>query len=104
TQQQYWEAVQTGNIGITEANLYDATNVRLRNLQLNYTLQDHLFRNTPVRKVNVGATYNNVWMISRQMRWLDPESVYSTGSNAVSFENASPPTTKQILFNVSFSF
>lgn len=37
--QSYWTAVtgSTGNMGIGEANLYDATNVRLRNVSLNYT-------------------------------------------------------------------
>ncbi len=35
--QQYWGAVAgTGNTGITETNLYDATNVRIRNIQLSY--------------------------------------------------------------------
>src|SRR5699024_8731555 len=104
TQQQYWQAVQTGNIGITEANLYDATNVRLRNVQLNYTLPSHLLQNTPIRNTSIGVSMNNVWMISSNMHGLDPESVFSTGTNAVGFENATPPTARQLLFNVSFSF
>jgi TonB-linked SusC/RagA family outer membrane protein len=104
TQQQYWQAVQTGNIGVTEANLYDATNIRLKNIHLSYTLPNSLFSNTMIRNINLGFTYNNVWMISSYMHGIDPESVFATGTNAVGFENSSPPTTRQILFNVSFKF
>ena len=35
--QQYWGAIAgSGNTGITETNLYDASNVRIRNIQLSY--------------------------------------------------------------------
>ncbi len=35
--QQYWGATAgADNIGITETNLYDATNIRIRNIQLSY--------------------------------------------------------------------
>jgi hypothetical protein len=104
TPQQYWEAVQPGNIGVTEANLYDATNIRLRNVELSYALPTHIFRNTPIRSANVGFTFDNVWMINSHMHGVDPESVYSTGTNATGFENSSPPTARRMLFNVNLSF
>ena len=34
SQQDYWQAIGTGNTGIGEANIYDATNIRLRNIAL----------------------------------------------------------------------
>ncbi len=104
TQQQYWQAVQTGNIGVSEANLYNATNIRLKNVHLSYTLPTTLLGNSMIQKVKLGFTYNNVWMISSYMRGIDPESVYATGTNAVGFEESSPPTTREILFNISFKF
>src|SRR5690606_7135795 len=46
TQQQYWTAVGTlGNLGIGEANIYDATNVRLRNVTLSYSLPKSMLGN-----------------------------------------------------------
>ena len=36
-QQDYWQAIGTGNTGIGEAYIYDATNIRLRNIALNYS-------------------------------------------------------------------
>ena len=104
TQQQYWQALQPNNIGITEANLYDATNIRLRTIQLSYNLPARLLQNSPIQRASIGVSCNNVWLISSHMHGLDPESVFATGTNAVGFENASPPTIRQFLFNVSLSF
>ena len=51
TQQAYWRAVATANnLGITEANMYDATNVRLRNAVLSYDLPRNFLSKTPIQK------------------------------------------------------
>lgn len=104
--QHYWEAVTTrgGNLGIGEANIYDASNIRLRNVQVNYNFPEKIIDNTPFQRINVGVSCNNVWLISSHMNGIDPESVFATGTNAVGFENASPPTSRTILFNVTLGF
>jgi TonB-linked SusC/RagA family outer membrane protein len=103
--QQYWEQVTNlGNAGITELNLYDASNVRIRNIQLNYDLPLKILSKTPIQRAKIGVSCNNVWLISSHMRGLDPESVFATSTNAVGFENVSPPTTRTILFNLSLTF
>lgn len=105
TQQQYWQTVAgTGNLGITEANIYDATNVRLRYINLSYDLPRNLLNGTPFQAVKVGATMNNVWLIKSNLNGVDPESVYATGTNALGFENAAPPSNRTFLFNLSVSF
>lgn len=104
--QHYWEAVAArgGNLGIGEANIYDASNIRLRNVQVNYNFPEKIIDNTPFQSINVGVSCNNVWLISSHLNGIDPESVYATGTNAVGFENASPPTSRTILFNVTLGF
>jgi len=102
--QRYWEAVGVGNLGITEANIYDASNIRLRNVQLNYQLPAKLLAKTPIQRANFGVTCTNVWMIKSHLNGIDPESVYATGTNAVGFENASAPTTRLLLFNLTLGF
>ncbi|TVQ08300.1 MAG: SusC/RagA family TonB-linked outer membrane protein [Bacteroidetes bacterium] len=105
TQQEYWNTVAgLGNLGITEANIYDATNIRLRYINLSYSLPRSLLVNTPVQAVRLGATVNNVWLIQSHLNGVDPESVFATGTNALGFENAAPPTTRSFLFNLSVSF
>lgn len=105
TPQNYWTAVSTtGNLGIIEANIYDASNVRLRNVQLSYQLPKSFLSKARIQKATVGVSCNNVWLISSHMKGLDPESVFATGTNALGFENASPPTSRTILFNLTLNF
>jgi TonB-linked SusC/RagA family outer membrane protein len=105
TPQEYWvSAIGVQNVGIVEANLYDASNVRLRNVQLSYNLPAKLLSRTPVQRASVGFSCNNVWLISSHMKGIDPESVFATGTNAVGFENGSAPTSRTFLFNLTVSF
>lgn len=105
TTQEYWSAVAgAGNVGIVEANVYDATNIRLRNIRLNYSLRGKILESIPLERVKVGFTVNNVWLIKSHLNGVDPESVFATGTNAVGFENAAPPTTRTFIFNLSLDF
>ena len=104
TPQRYWTALGQGNIGIAEANIYDATNVRLRTLSLGYTLPKKWLAKTPLQRVKVGFTANNLWMIYTGVPGIDPESVSGTGTNATGLELAVPPTSRSFTFNVSVGF
>ena len=104
THQSYWSAIGVGNLGITEANIYDATNVRLRNINLNYSLPTSWIDDLALQRAEVGFSMNNVWMIDSNLNGIDPESVFATGTNAVGFENGSSPTSRTYFFNVSLSF
>ena len=89
--QQYWSAIAgVGNSGITEANLYDASNVRIRNIQLSYNFPKTMLNNSFIQRALVSVSCNNVWLITSHIHGLDPESVYAAGTPAVGFENASP--------------
>lgn len=107
TCQKYWSAIagRSGNLGITESNLYDATNVRLRNLSLSYALPTKVLNKTSVlQSVKFGFSVTNVFMIYSAMRGIDPESVFATSTNATGFEYASTPTSRCFVFNVSIGF
>jgi len=102
--QVYWQRVgRANNLGIHEAFLYDASNIRLRNIQLSYAFPKSILGNT-FQRVRVTASCNNVWMINSHMLGIDPESSFATGSNAVGFENGAPPTMRTFLFGISASF
>ncbi|MDT0553572.1 SusC/RagA family TonB-linked outer membrane protein [Urechidicola vernalis] len=104
--QLYWGtlAARTGNLGITEHNIYDATNVRLRNIQLDYTFPSEWLGDSGIQRAKVGFSANNVWMISSNLNGVDPESVFATNSNATGFENLTSPTQRSFFFNVTLSF
>ena len=103
--QQYWAAVAgVGNTGITEANLYDATNIRIRNIQLSYNFSQKMLQGSFIQRAMVSVSCNNVWLITSHMHGLDPESVYAAGTPSVGFENASPPTSRIFYVNLSLGF
>lgn len=107
THQDYWTAVSSrgGNLGIGEANLYDATNVRLRNVALSYSLPRKLFKESRfLQSVRLGFSVTNVWMIYSAMDGIDPESAFATSTNAVGFEYGSTPTSRCWVFNISLGF
>ena len=101
----YWDAVSgLGNLGIAEANLYDASSIRIRNVQLSYDLPRKLLAKTPLQRARIGVSCNNVWLISSHLNGQDPEAVFATGNNATGFEYFAPPTTRTFLFNLSLGF
>jgi len=102
--QNYWAAVTTGNQGVTEANLYDASNIRVRNVQLSYNLSKRLLSGTGIQRAKIGVSVNNLWLITSHMNGMDPESVYATGTNATGYESGSAPTTRTILLNLTVGF
>jgi TonB-linked SusC/RagA family outer membrane protein len=104
SQQIYWGAIARGNLGITEANLYDATNIRIRSIQVKYAIPAKLIDNSFIKRASLGFSMNNVAMITNHLNGVDPESVYAISSNATGFENASPPSSRTYFLNLSVNF
>jgi hypothetical protein len=103
--QRYWTAVTTsgGNVGIGEANIYDATHVRLRNITLSYSLPKR-FTGNVFQNAKASLACNNVWMIKSNLKGIDPESVFATGTNAVGMESGAFPTMRSFIVSLSFGF
>ena len=108
TAQKYWQQIAGragSNLGITEENLYDATNVRLRNISISYGIPKKVLqRGNVFQSVRFGFSCTNVAMIYSAMRGLDPESVFATTTNATGFEYGAAPTSRCYVFNVSLGF
>jgi TonB-linked SusC/RagA family outer membrane protein len=104
TPQQYWTAIGTGNIGVTEANMYDASNIRIRNVNLSYNISQKILAKSFIQRAKIGVSCNNVWLITSHMNGIDPESVFAAGGNATGFESLSPPTTRTLSFNLTLGF
>ena len=104
TPELYWGRAAGGNIGVGEAFLYDATNIRLRNITVGYDFEKKWLEKTPLQKVRVSFVANNVWMIVNHLEGIDPESISATNSNATGFENGAAPTSRSFTFNVTVGF
>lgn len=105
TPENYWTAVAgTGNLGITEHNLLSATNIRVRNAMLNYSLPQSVLGNSVVKNAKIGFSVNNVLMLKSYGKGVDPESTFAINSNATGFEYLSFPTSRSYFLNISVGF
>lgn len=103
--QDYWQRVSTrGNLGIHEENLYDASNIRLRNVQVSYQFPRQILGASALQQARIFVSCNNVWMIHSKMRGIDPESTFATGSNALGFESGAPATMRSFAVGVTLGF
>ena len=88
---------------ITEPWIYDATNVRLREVSLGYSLPKSLLSKTVLNSVKFSLVARNLWMIYSKTDGFDPEAGYTT-SNAQGIEFGSMPTLRSIGFNLNVTF
>lgn len=96
---QYWNGLSD----ITEAWIYDATNIRLRELSLGYSFPRSILSKTPFTNLKLSFVARNLWMIHSKTEGFDPEAAYSSG-NAQGLEYGSMPTSRSLGFNLSVSF
>ena len=99
TAQEYWGQLANG----IEPWIYDATNIRLRELSLGYSLPKKVLEKTPFQSVKFSLVGRNIWMIHSKTKGFDPESGYST-SNAQGIEFGSMPTMSSYGFNLNVTF
>jgi hypothetical protein len=102
TSQQYWQAV-AGFEPVASQFVYDATNVRLREATLTYTIPSTVLSRTPFTKLSVSFVGRNLWLIKNSIPGLDPESTFSV-TNAQGVENSAYPSYKSYGFNVNVGF
>ncbi len=92
------------NKEIGTENLKDATNVRMREVSLGYSLPRRLLSKTPLTDVQVSLVGRNLFFFYNAMKDVDPESGYSSGNTGGGFEHSAIPTTRSIGFNVKVNF
>lgn len=102
TAQKYYQTIGTGEGGYGRYYLYSATNVRLQELSLNYTLPKKWFKN--VANVTLGVVGRNLWMIYCKAPF-DPELSAATASNYyMNVDYFMQPSLRNIGFNVKVQF
>ena len=100
--QKYYQTIGTAEGGYGRYYLYSATNVRLQELSLNYTLPKKWFKN--VANVTLGLVGRNLWLIYCKAPF-DPELSASTSSNYyMNVDYFMQPSLRNIGFNVKVQF
>lgn len=88
---------------IAEANVCDASYVKLREVALSYRLPRLWTQKLHLQEASVTLTGRNLWTIYKSVPNIDPESALTTG-NAQGVEAYSLPTTRSFGVNLSVKF
>lgn len=94
----YYGAVG-GRQGITEAYVYDATNIRLRELSIGYKLPSDILGT----KARISVIGRNLFFFSNDAPF-DPDVTASTGVGLQGIDIFSLPSTRSIGFNLTLDF
>jgi TonB-linked SusC/RagA family outer membrane protein len=84
--------------------ILDATNVRLREVNITYTLPKKILKSTPLDNVQFSFVGRNLCFLYNAMHDIDAESGYSNGNTGGGFEHNAIPTTRNIGFNIKVDF
>ena len=95
-----WYSVVGGNTGVPQYYTYSATNVRLSEASVGYTIPRKWLK---VCDITVSFVGRNLWMIYNKAPF-DPESVATTGNYYQGIDYYMMPNTRNIGFNVRLKF
>ena len=96
-----WYSVVAGGTAVPQYYIYSATNIRLQEASIGYTIPRKWLGN--VCDIKVSLIGRNLWMIYNKAPF-DPESVASTDNFYQGIDYFMMPSLRNIGFNLSFKF
>lgn len=100
----FYKNIVGGRAGVTEYYMYDATNLRLREVSLNYTFPKKWMQKTKVLKdLQLAFVARNLCFLYKKAPF-DPDLVLSTGNDNQGIEVFGIPTTRSLGFTVKCEF
>lgn len=100
----FYKNIVGGRAGVTEYYMYDVTNLRLREVSLNYTFPKKWMQKTKVLKdLQLAFVARNLCFLYKKAPF-DPDLVLSTGNDNQGIEVFGMPTTRSLGFTVKCEF
>lgn len=95
--QKYWDNVTQNT---PEPFIYDASFIKLRELNITYSLPKKVLHKTPFQSVSFSAFGRNLFILHSKVKNIDPESNYNS-SNGQGFEYGSLPSRRTFGFGIN---
>ena len=100
----FYKSTVGGRAGVTEYYMYNATNVRLRELSLSYQLPSKWMEKTKIlKKAQLSFIGRNLFFFYKKAPF-DPDLVLSTGNDNQGIEVFGMPTTRSLGFSIQCEF
>jgi TonB-linked SusC/RagA family outer membrane protein len=84
--------------------LLDATNIRLRELVLGYSIPSSTLKNLPISNIDISLVGRNLFFFYNAMGDMDPESGFNSGNTGTAIEHMSLPSTSSYGVNLKINF
>ena len=89
--------------GINEFYVYDATNVRLREASVGYTLPKSIFGGKVIKDATISLVGRNLFFFYKKIPY-DPDTLLDTDGSYQGFSFYGMPTTRSLGFNLKITF
>lgn len=103
TAEDLWKTLGKSEQPVGEAFVEDASNIRMRELALAYSLPKKLMNSIGLKHGKISLVGSNLFFFSRKASF-DPEVTTGTDSNEEGYEFFAPPLTRSIGVNLKFGF
>ena len=100
----FWSAMGGHINAVGEAFVEDATNTRLQEVTLGYSLPQSMIGGFPVSNVQVTLVGRNLFFFHRASDSLDPNILSGTSKGARGLSSFPPPTTRSFGVNLRINF
>ncbi|GAA3562980.1 SusC/RagA family TonB-linked outer membrane protein [Snuella lapsa] len=84
--------------------IFDASNVRMKEIALTYSIPKKALGNSGIQGVSISATGRNLFFIYNAAEDIDPEASNGSSPTATALEHASLPSTRTYGINVNINF
>jgi len=96
---------QLGANSVSEASIFDASFIKLREVAISYSLPRSVLENLPFSRVQFGIEGRNLALLHAHVPHIDPEaSLFGSGSAGFGIERNVVPSTRSIGFNIKLGF
>lgn len=89
--------------GNNKMHVYDASFVKLREASIGYDFKNDFIANTPFTSASISLIGRNLWIISKNAPYTDPEAGLSAG-NVQGNQSGAYPSMKEVGINVKLQF
>ncbi|WP_375584925.1 SusC/RagA family TonB-linked outer membrane protein [Cyclobacterium xiamenense] len=101
TAEQFWVNMGGRNAPIGEVFSYSATNIRMREAVIGYTIPSSKLGNLPIRSLGINFVARNLFFFLNEAGNIDPDVTVGTGAAAEGFDSFGPPTARSYGFNLN---
>lgn len=104
TAELYWVNMGGRNAPIGEVFSVSATNVRMREAVIGYSIPASKLEGLPLNSVSISFVARNLFFFLNEAKNIDPDVTVGTAASAQGFDSFAPPTARSFGFNLNLGF